>query len=135
MQARQLRLVGEETEPEKEPAATFDDFWLLYPRRVAKKDARQAWWKLTPANQVKALDALIDWRRIYAARDDDKIPHPATWLNGERWEDELPREYRTDTTNASTDTAARAAQQTHDRKAGIPMPQRVRDLLAKLKAK
>lgn len=70
---------------------TFDDFWKVWPKREAKKDATRAWAKLSPASRIAALDALpahVDrWRREGRIRN--HIPHPATWLNGERWEDEL----------------------------------------------
>jgi len=75
----------------EDPAPTFDDFWSLYPRHVAKKAARIAWDRVTPANQMAAVIAIASWRQIYMARDPDRIPHAATWLNGERWEDELPQ--------------------------------------------
>jgi len=69
----------------------FDDFWAAWPKREAKKDARRAWDKLTAANKAAALAALpahvARWRREGRARN--HIPHPATWLNGERWDDEL----------------------------------------------
>lgn len=68
----------------------FDDFWLLYPRRVAKKDARKAWSRIPPSQHVAILTAVVAWRRVWADKDAQYIPHPATWLNGERWEDELP---------------------------------------------
>jgi len=72
---------------------TFADFWTLYPRHVAKKDAERAWHKTSPPDQMAAVVALVDWRRVWIAKDDmDHVPYPATWLNGERWTDELPRQ-------------------------------------------
>lgn len=72
-------------------APGFDEFWQLWPKREAKKDARRAWDKLSAVNKTAALAALpahvARWRNEGRARN--HIPHPATWLNGERWEDEL----------------------------------------------
>lgn len=69
----------------------FEDFWAVWPKREAKKDARRAWDKLRAQQRIAALQALPGhierWRREGRARN--HIPHPATWLNGERWEDEL----------------------------------------------
>lgn len=69
----------------------FEDFWAAWPKREAKKDALRAWNKLSPVQRVAALAALPAhverWRNEGRARN--HIPHPATWLNGERWEDEL----------------------------------------------
>jgi len=71
-------------------AATFADFWLLYPRRVARKDAERAWARISERDRVEALTALVGWRRVWADKDPQFIPHASTWLNGERWTDELP---------------------------------------------
>ena len=74
--------------------ALFDEFWAKYPRKVGKGDARKAWDKLN----LTANSALVDV--IFAALEKQKgwdqwqreggryIPHPATWLNQQRWEDE-----------------------------------------------
>lgn len=74
-----------------ENVPTFEEFWAAWPKREAKKDARRAWEKLKPQDRIAALAALpnhVDrWRREGRARN--HIPHPATWLNGERWDDEL----------------------------------------------
>lgn len=72
------------------PPWDFDDFWNIYPRRAGKGAARKAWikaCKTTPATVILAA------ARRYAADPnlpDDKnyIPHPSTWLNQERWEDD-----------------------------------------------
>jgi hypothetical protein len=71
-------------------AATFADFWLMYPRRVARKDAERAWNRLSESDRIEALTALVGWRRVWADKDLQFIPHASTWLNGERWTDELP---------------------------------------------
>ena len=71
----------------------FDSFWALYPKKVAKADARKAWLQtkdIRPEltnllNAVKAACKTEAWMK-----DGGKyIPHPATWLRGERWDDEL----------------------------------------------
>lgn len=74
-----------------EPAG-FEDFWSAYPRKVSKPQAQKAWRKLNPDTQ--ALSAILaglerDRRSDQWLRDGGQfIPHPATWLNGRRWEDE-----------------------------------------------
>lgn len=112
---------GEMARPE------FDDFWMLYPRRVAKKDALRAWVRLTTGQQISALVALVDWRRVWQGKDSQYLPHPATWINGERWEDELPTEY-TAMTAAHKPVVIPAAEKGE-------IPQHVRDLLAKMRKK
>lgn len=79
-----------------DPKQGFAEFWIKYPRKTAKQDAEKAWAKLKPdadlqATLLTALDQQTrspDW-----AKDGGKyIPHPATWLNGRRWEDEIAQE-------------------------------------------
>ncbi len=71
----------------------FEEFWKVWPKRCAKADARKAWAQtkdIRPEltnllNAVKAACKTEAWMK-----DGGKyIPHPATWLRGERWEDEL----------------------------------------------
>lgn len=67
----------------------FDTFWALYPRRKGKGAARRAWDKAvriaTPETIMGGLEAnMADLK----AREPQYQPHPATWLNQERWEDE-----------------------------------------------
>lgn len=81
--------------PEPELSIEFSDFWGMYPRRVAKKDARKAWDKITPKLHNQILTALFEWSRIWKDRGEiEYIPYPASWLNGERWEDEYPPHHR-----------------------------------------
>jgi hypothetical protein len=69
----------------------FDPWYELYPRKVCRKDAQLAWKKLTPEQRFAALHALPIHVRYWHAAGTSKefLPYPATWLNGERWTDEL----------------------------------------------
>jgi hypothetical protein len=69
----------------------FDAWWSQYPRKTAKANAERAWRKLRPADRTGALDALPDHVRAWRLRGTatEYVPHPATWLNGRRWEDDL----------------------------------------------
>ena len=78
------------TDPEI--VSDFDLVWQAYPRKVGKGAARKVWAKLRPdtATVQQMLDAL-DWQRTQPqwVKDGGQfIPHLATWLNQERWEDE-----------------------------------------------
>ncbi len=77
-----------------DPAELFARFWALYPRKVSKDAARKAWDKLDLSAElfetmIQALGAQslsVDW-----TKDNGQfIPHASTWLNGKRWEDEVP---------------------------------------------
>jgi hypothetical protein len=69
----------------------FDEFWSLYPRKIAKATARKAWQRLTAEQQLMAAKAINAHCEYWKTKETELefIPHPATWLNQERWEDEL----------------------------------------------
>ena len=69
----------------------FDEFWSLSPRKIAKATARKAWQRLTAEQQLMAAKAIDTHCQYWSAKETELefIPHPATWLNQERWEDEL----------------------------------------------
>ena len=114
--------------PEPEPELSFDDFWLLYPRHEAKKDAKKAWQRdVDPAHHVAIAIALVAWRPVWRDKDVEFICLPATWLRGERWEDELPPQYRIpERRHESLSVLPK-----QDRRQ--PIPEHVKLLLAKLK--
>jgi len=93
--------ISHSSEPVKEPKPTcipdqvdgFDQFWKLYPKKKSRKDAAKAWAKLSPSAELRQtlITALAghcvseDW-----TKDGGRyVPNAATWLNGERWHDEL----------------------------------------------
>lgn len=69
------------------------EFWPVYPRKVDKAKALKAFVKLAPDAdllakmcaavrvQAKSVDWLKDGGQF--------IPHPSTWINGRRWEDDI----------------------------------------------
>jgi hypothetical protein len=69
----------------------FNLFWAQYPRKIGKLTARRSWEKLSQENQQKALEAIVEHRKYWVAKGTDWefIPHASTWLNQERFEDEL----------------------------------------------
>ena len=70
---------------------TFDLFWSQYPKKVAKADARKAWSKLAPEQIEKALAVIGTHVRYWHACGTEVqfVPHAATWIRGERFDDEL----------------------------------------------
>jgi uncharacterized protein YdaU (DUF1376 family) len=67
----------------------FDIFWKQYPRKVAKPNAFKSWLKIKPDDVVlkKMLDAIN--QQQLPSKEIQFVPHPATWLNAKRWEDEI----------------------------------------------
>jgi len=70
----------------------FDEFYAVYPRHVGRGQAERAW-KTTQRAKVDP-QVLIDAAAAYAVyrqgEPKEFTAHPATWLNGKRWMDELP---------------------------------------------
>ena len=70
----------------------FEQFWAAYPRKQNKERARRAWKKLNPDVALcQTMSAALerDKRSEQWRRDGGEfIPHPSTWLNNRRWEDE-----------------------------------------------
>lgn len=71
----------------------FDKFWQAYPRKVSKKEAQKSWKKINPSLELfeKILKALEMVKQTEQWKKDNGkfIPYPATWLNQERWTDEI----------------------------------------------
>lgn len=70
----------------------FDRFWAEYPKHLAKKDALKAWTKLRPTRElIERILAAVRWQRTTPAWTKEAgtyVPLAATWIRGERWEDE-----------------------------------------------
>jgi len=75
------------------PLEGFEQFWKLYPKKKGRKDAAKAWVKLKPSEELQ--QTLITALGSHCVSDDwtkdggRYVPNGATWLNGERWTDEL----------------------------------------------
>lgn len=78
----------------EEPALLerFDRWYQTYPRKVGKGAARRAWLKLRPDEALtERMIAAVARQKTspqWVKDGGQYIPHPATWLNQERWEDE-----------------------------------------------
>jgi hypothetical protein len=68
-------------------AAAFDVFWEHWPRKEAKSAASRAWTKIPVAEYAPIMAGLEKWI-LSDQWTRGVIPHPATWLNGKRWQDE-----------------------------------------------
>ena len=72
----------------------FDEFWKEYPRHVNKAKAKMAFDRLHVTEDMlgQMITALKQQKETEQWKKDNGqfIPHPTTWLNGRRWEDEIP---------------------------------------------
>ncbi len=71
----------------------FEQFWAVYPRKVGKGAARKAFAKIKPNDELlkRMVVAVVTQSKSDAWTKDGGqfIPNPSTWLNQERWEDEI----------------------------------------------
>ena len=80
---------------------SFDEFWSIYPRRSGKIKAKDAFRKASkecdPSEIIAGAQAFADDPN----RQEEFTPHPATWLNQGRWEDDpLPERGSSERTKA-----------------------------------
>lgn len=70
----------------------FNIFWEKYPKKLNKEKAHCAFMRIKPSEQLfeQILNALEIHKRCKQWRDKQYIPYASTWLNGKRWEDEIP---------------------------------------------
>lgn len=69
----------------------FESFWKIYPKHQDKKKAKQKFLKLCTDEKKyqEIMDGLRNVLPVWAKKDTKYIPMPTTWLNGERWNDEV----------------------------------------------
>lgn len=82
----------------KEPVCvfteSFETFWKLYPKKVDKKKTLSLWLKLKPDQSL--INTIMQSLGKYCVseswtKDGGRfVPHASTWLNAERWNDEVP---------------------------------------------
>jgi hypothetical protein len=71
----------------------FETFWSEYPNKKEKKKAYERFKKINPDEETftKMMEGLRRQKtsRQWQESDGRFIPYPTTWLNGERWNDEV----------------------------------------------
>ena len=76
-----------------DPMEGFDQFWKLYPKKKSLKDAKKAWAKLKPNPELhQTLITALGKQRLqhdWIKDGGQYVPLASSWLNGEKWEDEV----------------------------------------------
>ncbi len=70
---------------ENENDQRFDQFWTTFPRKTDKARAKRSFLRLTKTEQELAVSNI---QRLYSETPAQFVPHPSTYLNGKRWEDQ-----------------------------------------------
>jgi len=87
----------------------FQNFWNAYPKKVGKGAALKAWKKIKSPKEILDLILIaLEWQKTcdqWTKENGQFIPHPATYLNQQRWEDEPDgnRKIRTRSSNLFLD--------------------------------
>lgn len=90
---KEIRDIETDNTPADKPPVVcgdFEKFWSAYPKKVAKKSAKKAFSRVK--EPVETLLTAIERQKCseqWSKGGVQYIPNPATWLNGNRWEDEL----------------------------------------------
>ena len=73
------------------PLQFFEKFWSLYPRKVNKKKAQEKFIKICKDEDTynEIMQGLERYKKSKQWQTIEYIPHAVTWLNGERWKDEI----------------------------------------------
>lgn len=77
-----------ETKEEERKEKEFNIFWSIYPIKTAKKDCLTKWHKLKDKDIEKILRTIKNFV-AYKPFKDYTHPNPKTYLNQERWNDEI----------------------------------------------
>jgi DNA-binding transcriptional ArsR family regulator len=82
------------TEPTPTPSLTlgeFEAFWQAYPRRIARPAALKAWKRARRrgSDATTIIGGAERWAAYWTTTGTETrfVPHPATWLNQHRWND------------------------------------------------
>ena len=70
----------------------FDAFWEAYPKKVGKGAARKSFEKAVKKCSVEKMIEAVEHHKLsreWTKNNGQYIPNPATWLNQERWDDQL----------------------------------------------
>ena len=94
--AREEKIREEKTNIKKEKNITTLDqnfvlFWNAYPRKSGKKNALDAWNKAKDKPSLEIILKSIETQKQseqWKKENGQFIPHPATWINAGRWDDE-----------------------------------------------
>jgi len=110
----------------------FQEFWNAYPRKIGKGQALKIWQRLKVNSELmgKMLQALETQKQSSQwMRDGGQyIPHPGTWLNQGRWDDEVePAACEDDSPSAELRRAGilppRPPKLTEEQRAALGLPQ------------
>lgn len=96
---QEVKEVKELKEQEEKYMESFDRFWSIYPKKTGKAPCQKKWIVILKSNTdpnaiIIALQNQI--RMKYISPEIKYVPMPLTWLNQERWNDEIAETVKCD---------------------------------------
>jgi len=79
------KAIAKDTEKEN----AFDLFWSAYPRKDNKKVSKLRFMNISSKLYPKIMEAIANQKKSKQWQTPEFIPMPATWLNQQRWDDEV----------------------------------------------
>jgi transcription initiation factor IIE alpha subunit len=73
----------------------FESWWSDYPKKIGKKASRTIFIRLLKKGETtekQLFESLKNYKRTKQWQNRDYIPHPTTWLNQGRYDDEIQSE-------------------------------------------
>ena len=146
----QSRPMNHPTKTSIKPSELFEEFWKIYPRKVAKQAALKSWVKIIQTTDPEIVIQGATRYLLDPNRSPTYTAHPATWLNAHRWLDDAlpvrnvsPEEKREKELQLSKQKTERERQEFLDwqkeqelqRQRSVPPPQELRDLVKKIATK
>ena len=83
-----VEIACETSEVSDWPKDYREQFWAKYPRKQSKKPAFKALDRIRKSGEVEFFKLMAGIEKIPIG-DPQFVPHPATWLNAARWDDEV----------------------------------------------
>lgn len=86
--------IDNKKEISKEKKYGFDTFWSAYPKKVGKEKCLNWFLIHRPNDELlqKMLKTIEEYKNTKQWSNPQYIPHPYTWLNQGRWDDEIEQE-------------------------------------------
>jgi len=93
LRSREEKRREEKNKDQKPLFDAFESFWKMYPAKKGKTPARKAWAKAARSPEViqQIMQGLANHLtcRQWTKDGGEYIPNPSSWLNQERWNDEV----------------------------------------------
>lgn len=69
----------------------FEKFWKIFPNKIKKADSLDYFLTIPYEFLDKIISAISEQSENWKTRKPEFLPNPINWLEGERWNDELPK--------------------------------------------